>query len=84
MAKNNDHNCGCILPTNVVVITIWYNNMSWFAQNTTQTLIGGETKTTPAFINVSAGHCCRVNKLTARLTLGRFVVRHFVGNFVLV
>ena len=26
-----------------------------FAQNTTQTLIGGQLKTTPVFINVSAG-----------------------------
>ena len=39
-----------------------------FAQNTTQTLIGGELETTPAFINVSAGGRCRANKLTARWT----------------
>ena len=39
-----------------------------FAQNTAQTLIGGELETTPAFINVSAGGRCRANKLTARWT----------------
>ena len=43
--KNNDHTCGCMLPTTVVDIR--------FAQNATQTLIGGELTTTPGFINVS-------------------------------
>ena len=54
MTKNNDHNFGCVLPTNVVDITRCYIDIR-FAQNTTQTLIGGELKATPAFINVSAG-----------------------------
>ena len=40
-----------ILPTTVVGITIEIR----FAQNTTQTLIGGELETTPAFINASVG-----------------------------
>ena len=53
-------------------------------QNTTQTVIGGELETTPAFINVAADWRCRVNKMTALLMLGRFIVRHFVGNFMLV
>ena len=44
--------CGCILPTNVVDIAIRCINIR-SAQNTTQTLIGGELKTTPAFINIS-------------------------------
>ena len=83
MTKNNDHNYGYILPTNVVDIAMCYNDIR-FAQNATKILIGGELKTTPDFINVSASLRCRVNKLTARLTLGRFVVRRFVGNFVLV
>ena len=82
MTKNNDHYCDCILPTNVV-ITICYINIR-FAQNTTQTLIGGELKTTPAFVRVSARWRCLGNKLTVRLALGRFVVRHLVGNSVLV
>ena len=54
-----------------------------FAQSTTQTLIEGELKTTLAFINVSASCRCGVNKLPAHLTLGRFTVKRFVGNFVL-
>ena len=54
MTKNNDHNCGCILPTDVVLIAICHIDIR-FAQNTTQTLIGGELKTTPVFINISAG-----------------------------
>ena len=40
-----------------------------FAQNTTQTLIGGQLKTISAFIDVSAGRRY-VNKLTAHLMLG--------------
>ena len=51
--KNNDHNRGCILPMIVVDITICYIDIR-FAQNTTQTLIGGELKATQGFINVSA------------------------------
>ena len=43
MTKINDHNCGCILPTNVVDITMCYIDIR-FAQNTTQTLIGGDLK----------------------------------------
>ena len=54
------------------------------AQNTTQTLIGGELKTMPVFINVLASLRFGANKLAARLTLSRFVVRRFDGNFVLV
>ena len=41
MAKNNDHSCGCILPTNVVDIAICYIDIR-FALNSTQTLIGGD------------------------------------------
>ena len=52
MTKNNDHG-GCILPTNVVDIAMCYINIG-FTHGTTQTLIGGELKTTLAFINVSA------------------------------
>ena len=55
-----------------------------FAQNTTQTLIGDELKTAPALINILADRCGSVNKLTACLTLGKFVVKHFVADFVLV
>ena len=36
-----------------------------FAQNTTQTLIGGQLKITPAFINISAGQRYYLNKTTA-------------------
>ena len=55
MTKNNDHNnCGCILPTNIVDITTCYIDVK-FAQNTLQTVIGGEIETMPAFVNVSAG-----------------------------
>ena len=68
---------------NVVDIAMCYINIR-FAQSTMHTLIGGELKTTLAFINVSATWHCRVNKLTARLTLGRFIVRRSVGHFVLV
>ena len=53
MTKNNNHNCGCILPTKVVDITMCYIDIR-FAQNTTQTLIGGALETTPASINFSA------------------------------
>ena len=52
MTKKYDH-CGGILPTNVVDIAICYINIR-FAQSATQTLIGGELKTKPALINVSA------------------------------
>ena len=38
----------------VVDITTCYIDIR-FAQNTTQTVIGGELKTAPAFINVLAG-----------------------------
>ena len=82
MTKKYDH-CGGILPTNVVDIAICYINIR-FAQSATQTLIGGELKTKLALINVSASWRCELNKLTARLTLGRFIVRRFVGNFMLV
>ena len=51
---NNGHDCGCILPTNVVDITMCYIDIR-FTQNTTQTLIGGELKPAPAFINVLVG-----------------------------
>ena len=54
-----------------------------FAQSTTQTLIGGELKTMLAMFR-PADVACRVNKLTACLTLGRFIARCFVGNFVFV
>ena len=40
-----------------------------FAQNTTQTLIGGQLKITPAFINVSAGQRFYLNKTTASSVL---------------
>ena len=82
MTKNNDYNCGCILPTNVVDVIMFYIDIR-FAQNTTQTLIGGKLKTTPAFDNVSAGWPCRVDKPMARLMLGRIFARSFVGDFVL-
>lgn len=61
---------------------MWYNDIG-FAQNITQTLTGCEPKTLPAFINVSAGRRWRVNELKAHLTLGRFIIRRFVCNFVL-
>ena len=83
MTTNNYQNRGFILPTNVVGIIVRYVDIL-FAQNTTQTLIGGELKTAPAFTNVSASWNCCVNKLTAHLALGSFIVRRFVGNFVLV
>ena len=51
MTKNKDYICGCILPTNVVDITMCYVDIR-FVQNTTQTLIGDELKTTLASINV--------------------------------
>ena len=54
MTKNKYHNCGCILPMAVVDVTICYIDTR-FSQNTPQTVIGGELKLTPAFINVSAG-----------------------------
>ena len=41
----------CILPTNIVDIAICYTNIR-FAQSTTQTLIGGELKTTLADVAV--------------------------------
>ena len=53
MTTNNYQNRGFILPTNVVGIIVRYVDIL-FAQNTTQTLIGGELKTAPAFTNVSA------------------------------
>ena len=50
--KNNDL-CDCILPTNFVDIDMCYINIR-FAPSTTQTVIGGELKTTLGFINVLA------------------------------
>ena len=55
----------------------WQEKGIWFAQITTQTLIGGELKTTPAFINVVAGGRCYMNKPTARSTLRKFIVKTF-------
>ena len=43
MTKINDHNYGCILPTNVVDIIICYISIR-LAQNATQTLIGKDLK----------------------------------------
>ena len=45
MTKNNDHNCDCILPTNVVdiIIHVCYIGIR-LAQNATQTLIGKDLK----------------------------------------
>ena len=54
MTKNNDHSDGCILPRKVVDITMCCIEVS-SAQKTTQTLLGGGQKTTPAYINFSAG-----------------------------
>ena len=74
---------GCISPT-----TFTDNTMCWIGikltQNTTQTLIGGELKTMPTFPNVLVSWRGCVNKPMERLPLGRFVVRRFVANFVLV
>ena len=61
MTEINDH-CGCMLPTNVIDKAMCYINIR-FAQSTTQTLIGGELKTTLAFIHVPVSWHCRVNKL---------------------
>ena len=61
----------------------WEGNGLWFAQNTTQTLIGGQLKALLAFLNVLAGRGCYVNKPTAHFTLDSFVVRRFVAIFVL-
>ena len=38
-----------------------------FEQDTTQTVISGQLKTMPAFIDVSAGRRCYMNKMTACL-----------------
>ena len=71
-------------------MVIYYHVLEWegkgigFAQNTTQTLIGDQLKTTPAFINVLAGQRCNVNKPIVRLTLGKIIVKRFVGKFVFV
>ena len=65
-------------------MAVYHHALDYYKVRTALTLIGGELKTMPAFINVSAGWRCRVNKPTACLTLDRFVVRRFVGNFVLV
>ena len=45
MTKNNDHNCGFILPKNVIVRITKCSIDIRFAQHATQTLIGGEMKT---------------------------------------
>ena len=45
---------GCILPTQIVDITMCYMSIR-LAQNSTQKLIGGEQKPTPTFNNVLAG-----------------------------
>ena len=71
MTKINDHSFGCISPTKVVDIAMCYIGIT-FAQNTLQALIGGELKTTPAIIKVSAGSRCFVNRPRVPLTLGRF------------
>ena len=61
---------GCILPCvrlrrkRYKVRTEYNVNPDWLA-----------AETTPAFINVSPGRRCHVNKPLARLTVGQFVVR---------
>ena len=72
MTKNNDH-CGCILPMNVVIRATCHIKMKVRTKSTTHALI------TSTFRLADVG---RVDKLTARLTLGRF--RRLVGSFMLV